>query len=134
MKSTFSELPEHDARQTQGGLHPDVQAAYDYVSRVASTADIPHPFPAWHGWALREAFLAGCSRHSGTTPPTPISVQEQLPTVEDCDESGWCWFYTPGFLGVGDWTKQKLRTLDHYIFYNLTHWLPANAIPSPPSP
>jgi len=21
--------------------------------------DITHPYPAWHGWALREAFLAG---------------------------------------------------------------------------
>jgi hypothetical protein len=55
-------LPEHDIRDQEIGLHPEVQAAYRYVDSVIHTADAASPFGhAWHGWALREAFLAGCS-------------------------------------------------------------------------
>jgi len=62
--------PEHDKRL--GGhdcnfdetdhlpLHPDINAAYDYVTSVLNTSDFTNPI-AWHGWAIREAFLAGIS-------------------------------------------------------------------------
>jgi hypothetical protein len=58
--------PEHTARHndhnSDGPIHPQVSAAYDYVDSVIDVADIDfHGSPAWHGWALREAFLAGCS-------------------------------------------------------------------------
>jgi hypothetical protein len=52
--------PEHTKRNTLKGLHPDVEAAYDYVTSRISTADDPVML-WWHGWALREAFLAGIS-------------------------------------------------------------------------
>ncbi len=55
--------PEHTSRTIKDGLHPEVDAAYGYVHSVASTADATSPVGglAWHGWALREAFLAGCT-------------------------------------------------------------------------
>lgn len=52
--------PEHTVREQQEGLHEDVIAAYRYVNAVIDTADYTEPL-AWHGWALREAFLAGVS-------------------------------------------------------------------------
>jgi hypothetical protein len=58
--------PEHTARK-QGDdkdLHPEVIAAYRYVESVLDFADVPSSKiggPLWFGWALREAFLAGCS-------------------------------------------------------------------------
>ncbi|NKI17397.1 hypothetical protein HCU74_08205 [Spongiibacter sp. KMU-166] len=63
--------PEHDKRgsadhgaENDGELHPEISAAYDYVASVLDTSDFKDAY-AWHGWALREAFLAGIS-HGGT--------------------------------------------------------------------
>lgn len=52
--------PEHSRRYTpdEKSIHPDVQAAYDYVESIRETSDYKDSL-AWHGWALREAFLAG---------------------------------------------------------------------------
>ena len=52
--------PEHDFRcaSSNGDLDPEVSAAYKYVDSVINTSDFIKPL-AWHGWALREAFLAG---------------------------------------------------------------------------
>lgn len=59
---TVDLTPEHNARDQEEGLHPEVQAAYRYVESVICAADAKSPTGyAWHGWALREAFLAGCS-------------------------------------------------------------------------
>lgn len=61
--------PEHELRgnghdnMEDNDLHPDVDAAYDYVDSVIDTSDFTEPL-AWHGWALREAFLAGISHAS----------------------------------------------------------------------
>lgn len=59
--------PEHTKRggkdhgaHDDGPLHPDISAAYDYVDSIVDTSDFKPQF-AWHGWALREAFLAGIS-------------------------------------------------------------------------
>lgn len=57
--------PEHTQRgsvdhDSGGELHPELVAAYDYVDSVLHTADVTMPY-VWHGWALREAFLAGIS-------------------------------------------------------------------------
>lgn len=58
--------PEHTLRRnehdSEAPTHPEVAAAYAYVDSVIDVADIEfYGAPAWHGWALREAFLAGCS-------------------------------------------------------------------------
>ena len=68
-----SPTPEHDKRELAHGLHPDVDAAYDYVISVRSTADAGAG--AWHGWALREAFLAGVSHcERGLPPGSPARI------------------------------------------------------------
>jgi len=64
MNTNSDITPEHTARGMENCFHPEVEAAYAYVGRVLHTADGRSAFnnaPAWHGWALREAFLAGCS-------------------------------------------------------------------------
>ena len=58
--------PEHtkrDGYEDGKTLHPDRIAANNYVLSVVDTCDykVSGVFPAWHGWALREAFLAGIS-------------------------------------------------------------------------
>ena len=55
--------PEHSKRDPDGDLYHEVTAAYRYVEAAVPTADAVSPIGgyAWHGWALREAFLAGCS-------------------------------------------------------------------------
>ena len=65
--------PEHTARAMDGDLHPEVKAAYGYVDRVLHTADIQAALgiPAWYGWAIREAFLAGCSHAAPLAQPEP---------------------------------------------------------------
>ena len=52
--------PEHTKRSTPEPepLHDDVTAAYRYVEKVRDTSDYSDAL-AWHGWAIREAFLAG---------------------------------------------------------------------------
>lgn len=59
--------PEHTKRGSEDHgsnddepLHPDIKAAYNYVDSVLDTSDYKPVF-AWHGWAIREAFLAGVS-------------------------------------------------------------------------
>lgn len=59
--------PEHTKRSgtdhgadSPASLHPEVEAAYNYVDSVLDTSDFRGAY-AWHGWALREAFLAGIS-------------------------------------------------------------------------
>lgn len=57
--------PEHQKRgsidhASEGELHPEISAAYDYVDSVTHTKAYPE-LHAWHGWSLREAFLAGIS-------------------------------------------------------------------------
>lgn len=66
--------PEHTKRGaghdsfSDAPLSQDVLAAYDYVDRVADVADLKvGGAPAWHGWALREAFLAGVSHAENKT-------------------------------------------------------------------
>ena len=67
-------LPEHSKRNKIPATdqHPEIKAAYEYVDNVAHTSDYNEP-KAWHGWALREAFLAGIS-YAQSKPPN-ASVQ-----------------------------------------------------------
>ena len=66
--------PEHTARHPDSDGYSEVIAAYQYVESVISTADAQSPVGgyAWHGWALREAFLAGCT-HVHTALPLPTN-------------------------------------------------------------
>ena len=58
-------IPQHDIRSQKDGLHPDIVDAYSYVESVSDTADNPKDV-MWHGWALREAFLAGVTHGQET--------------------------------------------------------------------
>lgn len=81
--------PEHTARATNNDLHPEVDAAYAYVDRVLHTADHRSAFngaPAWHGWALREAFLAGCSHAAALAQPEPQGPTDEEPTDQEIEE------------------------------------------------
>jgi hypothetical protein len=60
--------------------------------------------------------------------PQPVAVSERLPGPEDCDAEGRCWWE---FEGSDDyepcWTLGKM----YGIAFDTTHWLPANALPTP---
>ena len=60
--------------------------------------------------------------------PQPVPVSERLPGPEDCDAEGRCWWE---FEGSDDyepcWTLGKM----YGIAFDTTHWLPANALPTP---
>jgi hypothetical protein len=67
-------IPEHSSRDMKNDLHPEIKAAYAYVHRVLHTADIQAGLsPAWYGWAIREAFLAGCSHAAALAQPEPVA-------------------------------------------------------------
>ncbi len=51
--------PEHRKRPVND---QEIDAAYNYVESVKDTADDKDKI-MWHGWALREAFLAGISHN-----------------------------------------------------------------------
>lgn len=75
MSANSDITPEHSARAMKNDLHPEVKAAYADVDRVLHTADIktvPDGICAWYGWALREAFLAGCSHAAALTQRQPV--------------------------------------------------------------
>ena len=73
--------PEHSARPSDSAGHSEVIAAYNYVDSVVQHADAVSPVGghAWHGWALREAFLAGCSHVHSTGGYIVPTVEESGP-------------------------------------------------------
>jgi hypothetical protein len=54
--------------------------------------------------------------------PAPVAVSERLPGPEDCLDEGWAWFFN---RRIG-WRQAGLPVSPGY-----THWLPANALPTP---
>jgi hypothetical protein len=79
--------PEHSARPWASVGCPEVEAAYRYVDSVVQHADAISPCGgyAWHGWALREAFLAGCTHHrenGGYIVPTVEEVTASSYAIE----------------------------------------------------
>jgi hypothetical protein len=79
--------PEHTARRHGNNekLHPEVAAAYRYVEKVLDSADIPSSKlggPLWFGWALREAFLAGCSHSRAAL----VQPETKRLTVQGCND------------------------------------------------
>jgi hypothetical protein len=61
-------------------------------------------------------------------PPQPVPVSERLPEPEDCDAEGRCWWYGEGGDMVG-WTLDA----EGPSYYRAKYWLPAHALPIPPS-
>jgi hypothetical protein len=122
--------PEHLVRDMKNDLHPEVEAAYAYVDRVLHTADIQAGLsPAWYGWALREAFLAGCSHAAALAQPEPVAISKRLPEPEDCNAEGRCWL-----CGTveGDWRLMNPANSGlPQLKYCFSHWLPHWALPVP---
>ena len=58
----------------------------------------------------------------GRPTPQPVAVSERLPGPEDCLDEGWAWFFNKR---IG-WRQAVLPVSPGY-----THWLPANALPTP---
>jgi hypothetical protein len=58
----------------------------------------------------------------GHPTPQPVAVSERLPGAEDCLDEGWAWFFNQR---IG-WRQAVLPVSTGY-----THWLPANALPTP---
>ena len=93
--------PELDKRHAIGDK-AQLLAAEQYVERVAHTSDF-HDALAWHGWALREAFLAGCSHAAASgsapyPPPEPADGCGQCAgMVSQCREARYCACYRVPF-------------------------------------
>ena len=64
----------------------------------------------------RAAFLLE-QRH-----PAPVPVSERLPSAADCDVEDNCWWFDPHADGA--WYVDTFQSC-------YTHWLPANALPTP---
>jgi hypothetical protein len=73
--------PEHTFRPHGSDSYSEVIAAYKYVDSVLLTADAQSFADkyAWYGWALREAFLAGCSHAAALAQPEPVAPPMPVP-------------------------------------------------------
>jgi hypothetical protein len=82
-----------------------------------TAGDVVHRLKAW----------AACPARAQPE-PAPVAVSERLPGPEDCTAQGRCWVFYRGFA---TWTLEKPLGQDgKHTGY--THWLPANALPTPP--
>jgi hypothetical protein len=57
----------------------------------------------------------------------PVPASERLPEPEDCDAEGRCWIFMPDIATDPSWRLANPREIGPYH----THWLPANALPTP---
>lgn len=70
--------------------------------------------------------------------PEPVAISNRLPDPEECDAEGGCWWWHPGhkeddfidgwILLNPKWAGSRRDSDDSLIY---THWLPANALPTP---
>ena len=58
----------------------------------------------------------------GRPTPQPVAVSERLPGPKDC-EAGECWAWD---VAAESWNRTHYALCNHF-----THWLPANALPTP---
>ena len=69
------------------------------------------------------AFARAVLARWGRPTPQPVAVSERLPGPEDCIfPTGECWWFDPHADGA--WYVDTFQG-------NYTHWLPANALPTP---
>ena len=54
----------------------DLKPAYEWVESMVPKADDKGIYPKWHGWALRESFIAGIS-YGREHPSGPLCEQEE---------------------------------------------------------
>ena len=71
----------------------------------------------------------------GRPTPQPVAVSERLPGPEDCDAEGRCWgWWTDPMSEYWEYVGVS-APIEPYGSYipraGHTHWLPANAIPTP---
>jgi hypothetical protein len=123
MIASMDITPEHTARIMDNDLHPEVMASYAYVDRVSHTADIQAApgIPAWHGWAIREAFLAGCSHAAAESQPEP---EGHTPTPDDFRK----WWRETGSASPGP-SPEMLLTANAWA----EHWA-ARCLQAQPEP
>ena len=75
------------------------------------------------------AYARAALARYGRPTPQPVAVSERLPGADDCDEQGRCWMF--GNV-EGDW--RLISTINPGVpklKYCFSHWLPANALPTP---
>ena len=90
--------------------------------------------PEWHAPKVFRAASDAIARWGRPT-PQPVAVSERLPGPEDCDEQGRCWLWERdcGYSGckwaLVDRTWSLSQSDEDLSVY--THWLPANALPTP---
>jgi hypothetical protein len=84
------------------------------------------------------AFARAVLARYGTPAIEPVPVSERLPEPEDCDAEGGCWWWHPdhkeddfddGWILLNPKWADGRRDSDDSLIY--THWLPANALPTP---
>ena len=102
----------------------------------ALTGDMPWPDNSKAAAACRIILNRHAVDHAravlarwGRPTPQPVAVSERLPGPGDCDEQGRCWMF--GNV-EGDW--RLISTINPGIpklKYCFSHWLPANALPTP---
>ena len=108
---------------------------------ACSEAPLEEMDPEVHGWRrcftakeFSETIHAAIARWGRPT-PQPVAVSERLPGLEDCDEQGRCWLwerdcgYTGRKWALVDRAWSLSQSDEDLSVY--THWLPANALPTP---
>ena len=131
-----AELADALAEWRLGGGPPEDTADADLVARArALLAE-----PVAEGPSKKELYDLFCEYERepvesmraalarwGRPAAAPVPVSERLPGPEDCTAQGWCWVFYRGFA---TWTLESPLGQDgKHTGY--THWLPANALPTP---
>lgn len=140
-------MPEHSARPYGGDSFPEVETAYRYVESVVQHADAISStgidqVPAWHGWALREAFLAGCSHVHSTGGYIVPAVVEEVPSSCANLDAAYIQGTKDGMVGAvqgviavleEDWEARLfMRITPLAILRKVAERLPAALEPLPP--
>ena len=97
--------------------------------------------PEVHGWRrcfttkeFSETIRAALSRWGRPT-PQPVAVSERLPGPEDCtinprtSQGQWCWGGVQH--GPAPYSGRWRMMRREWLADEATHWLPANALPTP---
>jgi hypothetical protein len=101
----------------------DEELTLTYAYAVAAAVGNKRgPYTTEDAEAAQLAGLRAVLAKWGHPTPQPVPVSERLPGAEDCIDEGWAWFFNQR---IG-WRQAVLPVSPGY-----THWLPANALPTP---
>ena len=101
----------------------DIARATDLVYYMGKGSGFASPYIEGTDIAAEVlAFACAAIARWGRLTPQPVAVSERLPGPEDCLDEGWAWFFNQR---IG-WRQAVLPVSPGY-----THWLPANALPTP---